>query len=214
LVGAVLTGQGWETWHLLVAGWLEDSLMTGLISSFLWDSPIGRAHLILFSFQDLNRFFVIINSMILSLSTNLLDFIEDLSVTITSMCNALRLDDMHASLPDVKYRSPPWMIHRHRVPLFANQSLLCYSHVLAHSYASLPLKCKCSAHLGLSTTITALAVYQAWPCPQVWCCLIHHEGFFSGFFWKLSSDWLCASCQNPSRWSTSHELASNWNNTL
>jgi hypothetical protein len=44
--------------------------------------------------------------------------------------------------------------------------------------------------------------------------LIHHEGFFSGFFWKLSSDWLCASCQNPSRWSTSHELASNWNNTL
>jgi hypothetical protein len=34
------------------------------------------------------------------------------------MCNALRLDDMHASLPDVKYRSPPLMIHRHRVPLF------------------------------------------------------------------------------------------------
>jgi hypothetical protein len=25
LVGAVLTGQGWQTWHLLVAGWLEDS---------------------------------------------------------------------------------------------------------------------------------------------------------------------------------------------
>jgi hypothetical protein len=69
LVGAVLTGQGWETWHLLVAGWLEDSLMTGLISSFLWDSPTGRVHPILFLFQDLNRFFVIINSMILSLST-------------------------------------------------------------------------------------------------------------------------------------------------
>jgi len=57
LVGAVLTGQGWETWHLLVAGWLEDSLMTRLISLFLWDSPTGRVHLILFSFQDLNRFF-------------------------------------------------------------------------------------------------------------------------------------------------------------
>jgi hypothetical protein len=81
LVGAVLTGQGWETWHLLGAGWLGDSLMTGLISSFLWDSPIGRVHLILFSFQDLNRILVIINSMILSLSTTLLDFIEDLSVT-------------------------------------------------------------------------------------------------------------------------------------
>jgi hypothetical protein len=62
------------TWRLL--------LMTRLISSFLWDSPISRVHLILFSFQDLNRFFVIINSMILSLSTILLDFIEDLPVTI------------------------------------------------------------------------------------------------------------------------------------
>jgi hypothetical protein len=28
------------------------------------------------------------------------------------MCSALRLDDMHASLPDLKYRSPPlwWSI--------------------------------------------------------------------------------------------------------
>jgi hypothetical protein len=65
------------------------------------------------------------------------------------------------------------MIHRYRVPLFANQSLLCSSHVLAHSCASLPIKCKCSAHLGLSSTVTALVVYQAWLCPQVWCCLIH-----------------------------------------
>jgi len=63
------------TWRLL--------LMTGLISSFIWDSPTSRVHLILFSFQDLNRFFIIINSMILSLSTILLDFIEDLLVTIT-----------------------------------------------------------------------------------------------------------------------------------
>jgi len=29
----------------------------------------------------------------------------------------------------------------------------------------------------LSMTITAPAVYQAWLCPQVWCCLIHHEEF-------------------------------------
>jgi len=26
-------------------------------------------------------------------------------------------------------------------------------------------------------TITALAVYQAWLCPQVWCCSIHYEEF-------------------------------------
>jgi hypothetical protein len=65
------------------------------------------------------------------------------------------------------------MIHRHRVPLFAFQSFIGSFDVLAHSCASLPLKCKCSAHLGLSSTVTALVVYQAWLCPQVWCCLIH-----------------------------------------
>jgi len=42
--------------------------------------------------------------------------------------------DMHVSLPDLKYRSPPsLMIHRPRVPLFAFQSLLCSFHALAHS---------------------------------------------------------------------------------
>jgi hypothetical protein len=54
--------------HFLIAGltWTL-LLMTGLISSFLWDFPTGRVHLIPFLFQDLNRwFFVIIDSMILS----------------------------------------------------------------------------------------------------------------------------------------------------
>jgi len=130
------------------------------------------------------------------------------------MCNALRLDDMHASLPDVKYRSPPLMIHHHRVPLFAFQSLLCSFDVLAYLRASLPLKCKCSAHLGLSTMITALVVYQAWLCPQVWCCLIHHEGFSlldSSENYPLIG---CVHHANPSRLLISHELASSWNNTF
>jgi hypothetical protein len=35
--------------------------------------------------------------------------------------------------------------------------------------------------------------------------------FSPGFFWELSSDWLCASCQHPSRLSISHELAYSWN---
>jgi len=134
------------------------------------------------------------------------------------MCNALRLDDMHASLPDVKCRLPPWMIHRHRVPLFANQILLCSSHVLAHSYASLPLKCKCSAHLGLSTTITALVVYQAWLCPQVWCCLIHHEGLNRSFILciilRIVIALIMRIVPTPSWLSISHKLASSWNNTL
>jgi hypothetical protein len=51
--------------------------------------------------------YFIINSMILSLSTFLLDFIEDFLVTNQKyMCNALRLDDMHAFLPGLKYRAP------------------------------------------------------------------------------------------------------------
>jgi len=69
------------------------------------------------------------------------------------------------------------MIHRPRVPLFAFQSLICSFHALAHSCASHPLSCKCGAYLRLSSMITALVVSQAWLCPQVWCCLIHHEEF-------------------------------------
>jgi hypothetical protein len=66
------------------------------------------------------------------------------------------------------------MFHRHRMPLFAFQSLLYSFDALAHSCVSHPFSCKCRAHLGLSAMITALAVYQAWQCPQVWCCLICH----------------------------------------
>jgi hypothetical protein len=68
----------------------------------------GRVDLIFFPFQGQNYdFFVIINLMILSLSTILLDFIEDFLVTNQKyMCNALRLDDMHVSLLNLKYRSP------------------------------------------------------------------------------------------------------------
>jgi len=88
----------WLTWRLL--------LMIGLISSFLWDFSTGRVHLILFSFQDLNRwFFIIIDSMILSVH-NLAGLHWGFSCNKSQMCNALRLDDMHASLPDLKYRSP------------------------------------------------------------------------------------------------------------
>jgi len=97
-----------KTWCFSIAGltW-KLLLMTRLIFSFLWDFPNGRVHLIFFLFHDQNRFFVIINAMFLSLSTISLDFVEDFSViTKKYVCNDLRLDDMHASLPDLKYRSP------------------------------------------------------------------------------------------------------------
>jgi len=158
------------TWGLL--------LMTGLISSFLWDSPTNRVHLILFLFQDLNRFFVIINSMILSLSTILLNFIEDLPVTITSMCSALRLDGMHASLPDLKYRSPPlWWSIVIGCPCLPSKAFFVLSMhwlicVLAfHSNASTMPILGCPRRLLLSLFIKLDSA------PQVWCCLIHHEGF-------------------------------------
>ena len=52
---------------------------------------------------------------------------------IKNICNVLMLDDMHASLSDLKYSPPSSMLHRHRVPLFAFQSLVCSSDALAHS---------------------------------------------------------------------------------
>jgi hypothetical protein len=68
------------------------------------------------------------------------------------------------------------MFHGHRVPLFVIQSLLCSFNVLAHLCASHPLNCKCSAYPRLPLMIIVFAVYQVWSCPQVWCCLIRHEG--------------------------------------
>jgi len=69
---------------------------------------------------------------------------------------------MHASLLDLKYRSPPsLMFHRHKVPLFAIQSLLRSFHVLARSCTSHPLHYKCSAYPRLSSMITGFTVYQA-----------------------------------------------------
>ena len=62
------------------------------------------------------------------------------------LCNVLRLDDMHAFLPDL-------------VHLFAFQSLLCPSDLPAYSCASHPLNCKCRAYLGISMMITPLVVY-------------------------------------------------------
>jgi len=74
----------------------------------------------------------------------------------------VKLDDMQCILPVFEIQVPPsLMLHRHGVALFAFQSLLCSFDALAHSCASHPLSCKCSAHLGLSAMITTLAVCQA-----------------------------------------------------
>jgi hypothetical protein len=113
---------------------------------------------------------------------------------------------------------PSSMFHHHRVPLFAFQSFICPSHVLTHSCASHPLSCKCSAQSRLSMTITALAVYQAWLCPLVWCCLIHHEDLNRSFILciilRIVIALIVRIVPTPSWLSISHKLASSWNNTL
>jgi magnesium-transporting ATPase (P-type) len=113
---------------------------------------------------------------------------------------------------------PSSMFHHHRVPLFAFQSFICSFDALAHSCASHPLSCKWSAHPGLSMTITALVVYQAWLCPLVWCCLIHHEDLNRSFILciilRIVLSLIVRIVPIPSRLSTSHKLASSWNNTL
>jgi len=148
-------------------------------------------------------FSIIISSMILPFfffffcSPILLTTLRIFPATkIKNMCNVLTLDDMHASLPDVKYRPPPLMIHHHRVPLFAFQNLLCSSHVLAHSCTSLSLKC---------------GVYQAWLCPLVWCCLIHPEDLNRSFILciilRIVLSLIVRIVPTPSRLSISHKLA-------
>jgi hypothetical protein len=52
------------------------------------------------------------------------------------------------------------MFHRHKVSLFAFQSLLCPSDLPAYPYASHPPSCKCRAYPSLSTMIIPLVVYQ------------------------------------------------------
>ena len=57
----------------------------------------------------------------------MLEFIEDFSWKIQKhLCNALELDDMHASLRCLKCSSPSSMFHRLRVPLIAIQNFLNY----------------------------------------------------------------------------------------
>ena len=107
---------------------------------------------------------------------------------------------------------PLFMLHRHMVPLFAFHNFPCSFDVLTHSCASHPLSCKCSAHPGLSSTITARIAHQAWQCPQVWWCLIHHEEFS---LLDSSENYPLIDCvhhvNTPSRLLISHELAFGWN---
>ena len=108
------------------------------------------------------------------------------------------------------------MLHHHGVALFAFQSLLCSFDALAHSCASHPLSCKCSAHLGLSAMIYCSRCLSSLTMPSSvvlldlsWRSLTNRSS--PGFFQELFSDWLCAPCQHPSRLSISYELDFSWN---
>jgi len=107
----------------------------------------------------------------------LLDFIEDFSCNNSkNLCNAWRLDDMHASLPGLKYRSLLYDVPSLKGVFVCYPKPYLFIFIdLTHLRACLPLKYKCNAHPRLFVMITALIVSQAWPCFQVWCCLIYHE---------------------------------------
>jgi len=87
---------------------IEDS--SSLIFLFLWDFPNVRVYLIFLSFPGSKPWFFVVHQLNDSFfwSPILLDCIEDFSCNkIKNIYNVLTLDDMHASLPDLKYRSPP-----------------------------------------------------------------------------------------------------------
>ena len=214
LAGAVLTGQGWETWHLLGAGWLEDSLMTRLISSFLWDSPTGRVHLILFSFQDLNRF--------CHHQLNDSFFVHNLTgLHWGSFCNKSQVCAMLWGLMTCMH---PYLMWNIGPPLWWSIVIGCL-YLLTKAFLALPMYWLIRL-LAFHSNVSVVPIsgclrrlllslfIKLDNAPKCGVAGFIMKDFISfGFFWELSSDWLCASCQHPSRWSTSHGLASSWNIT-
>jgi len=110
---------------------------------------------------------------------------------------------------------PSLMFHRHKVPLFAFQSLLYPSDLTVYPYASHSLSCKCRAYPGYPRWLL-LSLFikhdRAPKCVVVWFIMRSFTNRSSpGFYQELFFGWLCASCQHPSRLWISHELASSWN---
>ena len=92
------------------------------------------------------------------------------------MCNVLTLDDMHASLPDVKYSPPLWWSTVIGYLCLHSKALLVLSmHWLIHVLA-IPSVVSAVHILGCLRRLLLL-LFITWLCPQVWCCLIHREGF-------------------------------------
>jgi hypothetical protein len=73
---------------------------------------------------------------------------------------------MHVFLSSLKYKPPSLMFHHHKVFLFAIQCLFCFLDALAHSCASLPLRYKCNAYLGLFAMITTFDVIKLDHTPE------------------------------------------------
>ena len=69
------------------------------------------------------------------------------------------------------------MFHHHRVSLFAFLSFHYSFNVLAHSCVSLHSDVSAVSILGCSRRLLLSLFIKLDSAPQVWCCLIHNEGF-------------------------------------
>jgi hypothetical protein len=145
---------------LIFSFFFEIFLIIGLISS----SSRSSVKTMIFLLSSTQWFF--------SLSTISLEFIEDLSWNKSKnvWCNVWRLDNMHASLLGLKYRSPPSLT---LLCLLFEAFLVFLCHLIRvpaiHSILNVVSIVGCPRWLLLSL----LTKHDR--APQVWCCLIHHE---------------------------------------
>jgi len=144
--------QGWPKDSSWWQGWPSHFFETFLTVRFISSSSHSRVTTMILCYYQLNDSFF---------SPILLDFFEDFPVTNKKyVCNALRLDDMYASLPDLKYRSPLlWCSILVGCLCLLSKSLLYSFHVLAHSCASHPFHYKRNAYHRLSSMIIGFTVY-------------------------------------------------------
>jgi hypothetical protein len=191
--------------------WIGDS--SSLIFLFLWDFPNVRVYLIFLSFPGSKPWFFFFHQLNDSffLVPNLAGlhwgfFLQQ----IKNVCNVLMLDDMHASLPDLKYRSPPL-----RCSIITG--CLC---LLFKAFFILSMHWLIRV-LAFHLDVSAVPIMgRPWWLLLLLLLKLDHASMcdVAHFIHLLDSLQNCpligCACQRPLKLSINHELASSWNSTL